>query len=55
MSLLVEHLPGLSEGHVEGIVDVDDALLRHGGDDDGSFKILLSSCLSFLKILLKSA
>ena len=48
---MVHRLSRLVEGHVEGLIDVDDALCLHGAENNGSLNILPRSILSLLKVL----
>ena len=52
-SVLVEYLAGLVEGHVEALVDVDDALLLHGREHDSSFDVFPRSLLSNAEVILE--
>ena len=52
-SVLVEGLAGLAEGDVEGLVDVDDALLLHVGEYDSGLDVLSRCFLGLAEILLE--
>ena len=51
VSRLVHRLPCLVEGHVKGLINVDNALRLHGAENNGSLNILPRSILSLLKVL----